>query len=517
MRTNGSHQHKELYRAEFEGLTDQDRRIIVAVSPEAAYYNKDRLDALLLALGRQGHLDKATFLVGDSLQRHTVYMKYYGVIFSFKKALKTALEQSGRENDREWGSVLARFIEIELKNPALSGGVAEAIRDDRDWEAVFEHGMWAQCRKESLEDGDKWKTKTVRKAQFLYKQGLISNGHALFDDPLKPDQRNLEMLDWDPLMAQEDTKKSCELVNTEYKKGADKSEFAKLIDVAVDAYVEQFIKHHDAKKYRFPESGTPEFSEFLLGLKSICREYLLEESAVFWTLMAKKQWTGFVYPFYHNETNPALFQCIASLCKMVAEKTQEESSSIMRPVTVGFHRNSEELLTQQTGTRATQQSKSITTTSSPIAVPQPQARRSRSDSSGSDGGGSPKNEETLNVLAQVFTQISGNYANQFSDEESRLKFYSLFVQGSATIYNVLGAPGNRSASNSGGTSPNTSDDETPPIEDDVAMTERQQQQRLSGYSGATLMSGHEQQRREAANQMHTNPTGTQTSTTVLTK
>lgn len=91
-------------------------------------------------------------------------------------------------------------------------------------------------------------------------------------------------------------------------------------------------------------------------------------------------------------------------------------------------------------------------------------------------------QEELHVLAQVFAKISGNYANKFSDDESRLKFYALFVAGTSKLHEAVCAieAGNLSTA----TSNDASFNEESPSDLDVTT-----QQEPAVYSGALFTTG----------------------------
>ncbi len=318
--------------------------VTVGVSVGAKYYKDTYLQALLICLANNPvSIGKITFLVGDRLQRHTLLLKELPKIEQLKQSIREVLKSKGAYKT----VILQKVEDKDLQNQLI-----KAIENkDGEWEAIIDKRMEAICLEKSEEDGKEW-FKNFN--DIFFGQGKKKSNFPNYPAPAKllgiqdkpkaiennggEYSDKLRVVFWASYTERQEKKYKETRSSLQIAYDENTERFRNIVDEAATAFLNKLIEECQNEGGNLDE----ELSLLIRSKgKKLCLEYILEESAVFWMLMEEGSADALAYPFDENETNTKLYQCIATLSKLMKDRQlngqeADSSKSIMRPTSIVF-------------------------------------------------------------------------------------------------------------------------------------------------------------------------------------
>jgi hypothetical protein len=277
--------------------------IMLPISIECPMSWKQSLKALLIALSQEP--DKTvTFIIADSLQRHTLYMKNLGYILKLEASEFTNADIDTYVRDR----MGLRDLHKDLLK----------ISDPTQRKTRFQSDILGALTKQVTRKGAGWRETTQKVIDFLAKTAHEAHGITppITYPQVFSDGDRLRCIHWDALLSRDDYDRLREHINVQYEGSAD---FREIIELTSETFINK--KLHQTKQDReYPEKEHDAYPAFLEQLKKYSVEYLLEEAAITIGLMQSGEYSVLAYPFGEQATNKPLFDLIQSLAKTVHDQ-----------------------------------------------------------------------------------------------------------------------------------------------------------------------------------------------------
>jgi hypothetical protein len=300
------------------------RKLVLPISTESSLSWKEPLKSLLIALGQEA-TKEVTFIVADSLQRHTLYMENLGYILKLETSEFTNADIDTYVRDR----MGLRDLHKDLLKTS----------DPTQRKTRFQSGIADALAQQATQKGAGWEQKTQQIITFLAE--TVSNAHEIPPPITYPqvfsDSDGFRCLHWNALLKRHDYVRLRAHTDDQCKKNDD---FRAIIEKASTTFINKKLQLKEQGR-EYPSETAPNYAEFMGKLKQSSVEYLLEEAAITIGLMQSGKYQMLAYPFGEQDTNKPLFDLLHSLAQIA-------NSHSVQPIAIQYTKPRPLKLTSET-------------------------------------------------------------------------------------------------------------------------------------------------------------------------